>query len=222
MKGLRRNAVIGTRRLLGISSSIQIDDCHYRADLLGGGRGSGGSALPECGEDVADRVLRPSSRPTPSSQDPLPPPTMGIILGTLGRQGNPAILSRVRTLLRSRGIRTAIVLLSEIFPKKLDAMSSGPDGIRAWVQIACPRLSVDWGHHFSVPVLSPYELFVALGEVDNSSLLISGEVEQGRVGRSEGGVSEEEVGYPMDFYSKSGGRWGNYHNDNKDRRVISY
>ena len=85
-----------------------------------------------------------------------------------------------------------IVLLSKI--------TSGPDGIRAWVQIACPRLSVDWGHHFSVPVLSPYELFVALGEVDDTSLL----------GPGGGEGEEEEVGYPMDFYSKSGGPWANY------------
>jgi 2-(3-amino-3-carboxypropyl)histidine synthase len=217
MKGLRRDAVVGARRLLGISSSTHIDDRQYRADLFGGV--GGGSALPRCGDDVADRVIQPSSQLSPSPQERRPPPTMGIILGTLGRQGNPAILSRVRSLLRSRGIRTIIVLLSEIFPKKLDAMSSGPDGIRAWVQIACPRLSVDWGHHFSVPVLSPYELFVALGEVDDSSLLRSGEVEQ----RSEGGRrEEEEVGYPMDFYSKSGGPWANYHNDNKDRQVIPY
>ena len=33
-----------------------------------------------------------------------------------------------------------------------------------WVQMACPRLSVDWGHFFTEPVLSPHELNVALGE----------------------------------------------------------
>ena len=215
MKGLRRDAVIEARRLLGLSSSSSSSSS--RADLVVAvGRGAVAPSV-ECGDDVADRVLR---RP-PRSRSPHRPPgagcgTMGIILGTLGRQGNPAILSRVRSLLRSRGVRTSIVLLSEVFPAKLDAMSSGPGGIRAWVQIACPRLSVDWGHHFSVPVLSPYELFVALGEVDDSSLL----------GRHGGGANEleedEEVGYPMDFYSKSGGPWANYHEDNKDRKVASH
>ncbi|KAL3815956.1 hypothetical protein ACHAXA_003577 [Cyclostephanos tholiformis] len=214
MRGLRRDAVIGARQVLGITSSSQVDDHRYRADLFSG---SGGSAPLECGDDVADRVMQQSAQMSPFSHERGPPPTMGIILGTLGRQGNPAILSRVRSLLRSRGIRTAIVLLSEIFPKKLDSMSSGPGGIRAWVQIACPRLSVDWGHHFSVPVLSPYELFVALGEVDDSPLLRSGGAVEGQSERK-----EEEVGYPMDFYSKSGGQWANYHDDNKDRKVISY
>ncbi|EED93354.1 predicted protein [Thalassiosira pseudonana CCMP1335] len=131
--------------------------------------------------------------------------TMGIILGTLGRQGNPAILSRVRSLLHSRGIRSIIVLLSEIFPKKLEMLSStNPDGggrVCAWVQIACPRLSIDWGHYFCVPVLSPFELFVAFGEVVDTT---------------------DEGGYPMDFYSKGGGPWTNYYESNKARKAVSY
>jgi 2-(3-amino-3-carboxypropyl)histidine synthase len=66
--------------------------------------------------------------------------TFGIILGTLGRQGNPAILGHVRALLKRHNKRCFVLLLSEIFPKKLDIFSH----VDAWVQIACPRLSVDW------------------------------------------------------------------------------
>lgn len=29
---------------------------------------------------------------------------------------------------------------------------------RRWVQIACPRLSIDWGEAFSKPLLTPYEV----------------------------------------------------------------
>lgn len=36
--------------------------------------------------------------------------------------------------------------------------------VDAWVQVACPRLSVDWGHFFNRPVLTSYELEVAMGE----------------------------------------------------------
>ncbi len=36
--------------------------------------------------------------------------------------------------------------------------------VDAWVQIACPRLSVDWGHFFDRPVLTSYELEVAVGQ----------------------------------------------------------
>lgn len=31
-----------------------------------------------------------------------------------------------------------------------------------WVQIACPRLSIDWGTAFSKPLLSPYEVSINL------------------------------------------------------------
>ena len=105
-----------------------------------------------------------------------------------------------------------IVLLSEIFPKKLEMLSTtkpgSGQGVSAWVQIACPRLSIDWGHFFVVPVLSPFELYVAIGEVADPSLWSTG---------------DEEKGYPMDFYSKTGGPWANYFDDNKDRKTqLSY
>lgn len=143
------------------------------------------------------------------------------------RQGNPAILSRIRSLLHSNGIRSIIVLLSEIFPKKLEMMSNtttvtrggnSSGGVSAWVQIACPRLSIDWGHYFCVPVLSPFELFVALGEVVDTSLWVAGDEEK------EGGSTEEVdvAAYPMDFYSKSGGPWTNYFDSNSKRKVMSY
>ena len=55
----------------------------------------------------------------------------------------------------------AQVLLSEVAPAKL-ARLAGP---QAWVQVACPRLSIDWGEGFALPTLTPFEALVALGEV---------------------------------------------------------
>lgn len=43
----------------------------------------------------------------------------GIILGTLGRQGNPAILNRLEAKLKAAGKQYFVLLLSEIFPKKV-------------------------------------------------------------------------------------------------------
>jgi 2-(3-amino-3-carboxypropyl)histidine synthase len=43
----------------------------------------------------------------------------GLILGTLGRQGNINILQRLEYLLKSQGKEYVILLLSEIFPDKL-------------------------------------------------------------------------------------------------------
>nr|XP_020470521.1 2-(3-amino-3-carboxypropyl)histidine synthase subunit 1 [Monopterus albus] len=115
----------------------------------------------------------------------------GLILGTLGRQGSPKVLEHLESKLQSLGKSITRVLLSEIFPSKLDLM---PD-VDVWVQIACPRLSVDWGTAFSKPLLTPYEAAVALQE-----------------------VSWKDV-YPMDFYSnQSLGPWTPNHPDNQPVR----
>jgi 2-(3-amino-3-carboxypropyl)histidine synthase len=199
MKRIRREAIMTVRRTLGISSIL---------------RRGGSSITPSVqdGDDIANSVLqqqRSSNSPRTNRK------TMGIILGTLGRQGNPAILSRIRSLLHSRGVQTMIVLLSEIFPKKLEMLSTGSNGVVAWVQVACPRLSIDWGHYFCVPVLSPFELYVAFGEVENAALWVADE-------EKTDSTDDLEDQYPMDFYTKSGGPWTNYYDSNKDRKVLSY
>lgn len=67
--------------------------------------------------------------------------------------------------------------------------------VGTWVQVACPRLSIDWGQAFEkAPLLSSYEAEVALGKV------------------------EWREQYPMDFYGRtlpkdqgSASSWSNYH-----------
>lgn len=54
------------------------------------------------------------------------------------------------------------------------------------MQVACPRLSIDWGYAFERPLLSPYEAEVALN--DHQWLEV----------------------YPMDYYRKDAGPWANY------------
>ena len=70
----------------------------------------------------------------------------------------------------------------------------GKNSVDVFVQIACPRLSVDWGHHFDAPLLSVYECEVALGEVE-----------------------AWKDRYPMDYYARKSGSWTNYHY--KDRQI---
>lgn len=102
---------------------------------------------------------------------------IGLILGTLGRQGNTATLDMLEERLNKAGYETVVVLLSEIFPAKLALF----DGIDAWVQVACPRLSIDWGYAFPKPLLTPYEAMVMLEE-----------------------DTLEDNKYPMDYYGKDG------------------
>lgn len=115
---------------------------------------------------------------------------VGLIVGTLGRQGNLSIFDRLKDMLKRSGKEVVVVLLSEIVPDKLAMM---PD-IDVWVQIACPRLSIDWGYAFAKPLLNPYEAMVAFGEVEWRSI------------------------YPQDYYAKAGqggagpgGPWTNYY-----------
>ncbi|NWT93139.1 DPH1 synthase, partial [Urocynchramus pylzowi] len=104
----------------------------------------------------------------------------GLILGTLGRQGSPSILQHLESRLRALGRPYMRVLLSEIFPSKLKLFPE----VDVWVQVACPRLSIDWGEAFSKPLLTPYEAAVALQDI------------------------EWQQPYPMDFYaSHSLGPW---------------
>lgn len=103
----------------------------------------------------------------------------GLILGSLGRQGNPHTMSMIEKHLDSKGLPYVNILLSEIFPGKLALMSD----VECWVQIACPRLSIDWGYAFPRPLLTPYEALVALGIRE---------------------TWEKEGVYPMDFYAKDG------------------
>ncbi|XP_048468708.1 2-(3-amino-3-carboxypropyl)histidine synthase subunit 1 [Rhincodon typus] len=104
----------------------------------------------------------------------------GLILGTLGRQGSPKIMEHVEFQLRTLKVPYIIVLLSEIFPDKLRLFQE----VDAWVQVACPRLSIDWGKAFSKPLLTPYEAAVALKQI------------------------EWQHQYPMDFYAnQSLGPW---------------
>lgn len=106
--------------------------------------------------------------------------TFGLILGTLGRQGSPAVLDDLKRKLEQHGRPFVTLLMSEIKPAKLEKFH----GIDVWVQVACPRLSIDWSSAFDRPILTPYELNVALGE-----------------------CKWQEI-YPMDFYAKESlGPW---------------
>ncbi|OWK14076.1 DPH1 [Cervus elaphus hippelaphus] len=77
----------------------------------------------------------------------------GLILGTLGRQGSPKILEHLESRLQALGLPFVRLLLSEIFPSKLSLLPE----VDVWVQVACPRLSIDWGTAFPKPLLTPYE-----------------------------------------------------------------
>ena len=109
--------------------------------------------------------------------------TWGIVLGTLGRQGNTALLGRLQDALAAGGRDSVVVLMSELSFAKLAAFAD----VAVWVQVACPRLSIDWGAACAVPLLTPYEAHVALG------------------------LTPWRESYPMDYYARNSGPWTNYY-----------
>lgn len=118
--------------------------------------------------------------------------TFGIILGTLGRQGSTKVMEFIRDRLKHYKKDSVLILLSEIFPTKLELFQN----IDAFVQIACPRLSIDWGTAFNKPLLTPFELAVTLGD----SIW--------RLDAPENLDVNNMESYPMDFYAaKSLGKW---------------
>lgn len=101
--------------------------------------------------------------------------TFGVILGSLGKQGSKEILRSVVKRLEKYDIY--LIMLDEISPKALERYGF----IDSFVQISCPRLSIDWGRLFRKPLLTPFEVFYSGGE------------------------------YLMDYYSQEGkGEWKNY------------
>ncbi|CDO95521.1 unnamed protein product [Kluyveromyces dobzhanskii CBS 2104] len=103
---------------------------------------------------------------------------VGLILGALGRQGNLATVENLENKLKASGRTVVKIILSEIFPQKLAMF----DDIDAFVQVACPRLSIDWGYAFNKPLLTPYETNVML---ENDRMF-------------------NEKYYPMDYYHIDG------------------
>ena len=113
----------------------------------------------------------------------------GIIFGTLGRQGNPSILKRLCALLDKFDKKYVIIMLNEITQNKIINYNK----CECFIQIACPRLSIDWSDQFSKPMLTPYEIFLAL--------------EQEKL--------ENDV-YKMNNYSNDTGEWGHFFKEKKE------
>ncbi|XP_018332745.1 2-(3-amino-3-carboxypropyl)histidine synthase subunit 1-like [Agrilus planipennis] len=121
--------------------------------------------------------------------------SIGIILGTLGRQGNVRVFNFLHQSLQKCGKTTISILLSEIFPLKLNLFQQ----VDAFVQTACPRLSIDWGKSFLKPLLTPYESALLNKQLNWSA--------------TEGGER-----YAMDFYANDSlGPWTPNHSPNIKR-----
>ena len=93
--------------------------------------------------------------------------------------------------------------------------------VDVWVQVACPRLSIDWGEGFSKPTLTPYEALVALGEAQPFWQRAVPAHGIDDAGWSDGGSADLDQQYPMDYYAKDGGQWNSsYHAQTQGRPAV--
>lgn len=151
----------------------------------------------------------------------------GIVLGTLGRQGNPRILDRLVKKMREKGLDWTVVLMSELSPARIELFG---DSVDAWIQIACPRLSIDWGDAFVKPLLNPFEAEIALGDlpgwwersVMNSDCNdgVGCEKNESCCGSNCTGKKDEGktvADYPMDYYAQDGREWNSSYSKKQSR-----
>lgn len=151
----------------------------------------------------------------------------GIVLGTLGRQGNPRILDRLEKKMTEKGLDWTVVLMSELSPARIELFG---DSVDAWIQIACPRLSIDWGDAFVKPLLNPFEAEIALGDLPGwwERKEMNSDCNEGVgcknnesccgsncTGKKEEGKTVAD--YPMDYYAQDGGEWNSSYSKKQSR-----
>lgn len=136
--------------------------------------------------------------------------SVGLIMGTLGRQGNAKLVQHMRELIEDGGKReVTLFLMSEIFPQKLAKIAD----VDCFVQVACPRLSIDWGYAFDRPLLSPFECSMVFGKERPQQMNAAAAA----AGSSSSTTTTTQIGvwdgsyYPMEHYAKAPtGSWGVY------------
>lgn len=110
--------------------------------------------------------------------------TLAVILGTLGRQGSEKVFDE---LVRKCNLYTSCKVIKVMMPEVIQDSLKEFENVDVWIQVACPRLSIDWGSFFHQPLLNPYELA-------QSIKLLQGDRELQQVAAK---------AYPMDFYAKN-------------------
>ncbi|MEW5936922.1 MAG: diphthamide biosynthesis enzyme Dph2 [Candidatus Thermoplasmatota archaeon] len=105
-------------------------------------------------EQVAERFLRQRHAAIVRAQSA---GQFGVLLCTKSGQHRPLLARRICEMLRAHGKEAVIIEMWEIHPMTLTEF-----GLDAYVSTACPRLALDDACRFSMPVLSPSEMEIAL------------------------------------------------------------
>ncbi len=85
---------------------------------------------------------------------------IGVIAGLKSSQMNLALARRLKQLLEGSGREAVIICAMEVTPESLDSFVD----LDAYVEIACPRISIDDRERYRKPILNPEEVMIALGK----------------------------------------------------------
>ncbi len=83
----------------------------------------------------------------------------GIIVGEKRGQMRKGLAFKIKKLLKEKGKRAYLLYLNEITPENLLPFRK----LDAFVNTACPRISIDDAARFKKPLLTPVELEIVLG-----------------------------------------------------------
>ncbi|KAL8095490.1 hypothetical protein AgCh_036795 [Apium graveolens] len=117
--------------------------------------------------------------------------------------------------------------MSELSPARIELFG---DSVDAWIRIACPRLSIDWGDAFVKPILNAFEAEIVLGDLpgwwersgvnSDCSEGVGCQKNESCCGSNCTGKKEEGktvADYPMDYYAQDGGEWNSSYSKKQSR-----
>ena len=85
---------------------------------------------------------------------------VGIAFSTLGRQASKTTLGNIERLVAECRKTVFVALMDDLSPQALATY----EGVDIWVQMACPRLSLDWSEEgYTTPLLTTHEAVIAFG-----------------------------------------------------------
>lgn len=83
----------------------------------------------------------------------------GIIVSTKNGQNRMELAEKLKEIARRKGRTGTIILMDLVTPEQLCGFK-----VDAFVNTACPRITIDDADRFHVPVLTPQEFEIAIGE----------------------------------------------------------
>jgi 2-(3-amino-3-carboxypropyl)histidine synthase len=85
---------------------------------------------------------------------------IGVVAGLKSGQVNLALAARLRTLLEENGKSCTLIASLELVPESLESFTD----LDGFVEVACPRISIDDRGRYHKPVVNPDEALIAIGK----------------------------------------------------------